>query len=140
MDSVHSILSVCTPYTSHILPVYSPYAPSYLIVSSVNGSESRCFPEQITWVQKKMFPILENQKTSGSSLDVIQIHAEFFDDQSDWDKNRIIVFECIKHRETAENQYKIILEKGEWTTFFWHDICFGASYDAFSFMKTSFGW
>ena len=82
MDSVHSILSVCTPYTPHILPVYSPYAPFYLIVSSVNSSESRCFPEQITWVQKKMFPILENQKIyeSGDSsflrINVIERRTE----------------------------------------------------------------
>ena len=77
MDSAHSILPVHSLYTPRTLPVdslytpctvyrentgsvrgvytprilfhvHSPYAPFHLIVSSVNGSESRCFPEQIT--------------------------------------------------------------------------------------------
>ena len=49
---------------AHFHTLYSPYAAFYLIVSSVNGSESRCFPKLITEHQKKIYPILENKNIS----------------------------------------------------------------------------
>ena len=45
----------------HCRTQYSPYAAFYLIVSSVNSSESRCFPKLITGHRKKIYLALKNE-------------------------------------------------------------------------------